>query len=51
MKKDIVSFIVIGSIYILGGVIIKKINDVQKEIEYLEDIKGINSRKEYYGKD
>ena len=37
-----------GSIYILAGIVLYKINNVQKEIEYFENQKGIfYTRKEY----
>ncbi len=36
-----------GGIYILAGIVLYKINDVQKEIEYFENQKGFYTRKEY----
>lgn len=36
-----------GSIYILAGIVLYKINNVQKEIEYFENQKGFYTRKEY----
>lgn len=37
-----------GSIYILTGIVLYKINNVQKEIEYFENQKGLfYTRKEY----
>ena len=37
-----------GSIYILVGIVLYKINNVQKEIEYFENQKGLfYTRKEY----
>ena len=37
-----------GSIYILAGIVLCKINNVQKEIEYFENQKGLFcTRKEY----
>lgn len=36
-----------GGIYILTGIVLYKINNVQKEIEYFENQKGFYTRKEY----
>lgn len=37
-----------GGIYILAGIVLYKINNVQKEIEYFENQKGLfYTRKEY----
>ena len=36
-----------GGIYILAGIVLYKINNVQKEIEYFENQKGFYTRKEY----
>ena len=40
--------VAIGGLYIIGGVIIKQLYDVQKEIEYFEGEQDIwKNRKEY----
>ena len=36
-----------GGIYILAGIVLYKINNVQKEMEYFENQKGFYTRKEY----
>lgn len=36
-----------GGIYILTGIVLYKMNNVQKEIEYFENQKGFYTRKEY----
>lgn len=36
-----------GGIYILAGIVLYKINNVQKEIEYFENQKGFYTRKKY----
>ena len=47
MKKNLFNVLVIGGLYVMGGVIIKKLNDIQKEIEYFECEKGVwNTYKE-----
>lgn len=47
MKDKILSSMLSG-IIVLGGVILHKVNNVQKEIEHFEEAKGIVfNRKEY----
>lgn len=46
MNKWLVSLL-FGGVFILDGVIIYKINNVQKEIEYFEGEKGYHTRKEH----
>lgn len=41
MKKNLFNVLVIGGLYVMGGVIIKKLDDIQKEIEYFEYEKGV----------
>lgn len=46
--KDKILFSMLSGVIVLGGIILHKVNDVQKEIEHFEEAKGIVfNRKEY----
>lgn len=48
MSERVVKYVLIGGLYVVGGVIIKKLNDIQAEIEYFEDCKDVGrTRKQY----
>lgn len=42
MKKIVLGDILtVGAISIVGAIVVKKIDNIQKEIEYFEDCKGV----------
>lgn len=49
-KVTIGNILTIGTISIFGVLITKKLNKVQKEIEYFEECKGIFANREEYEK-
>ena len=51
MLNGIVTVIFVGGVCVFGGYIIKKLNDIHKEIIYFEEQKGIMyNRKKCYKK-